>query len=155
MPIDKSKLDDLLEEIKRLEEEKSNIIPKTSNISLQHRSIVPNSMKKEYLLRTEKKAFFIISHYYKLTMLSLEDPGVALEIWIKGILPYLLLKNGLDNEEWERLCIIEEENVSIAQELNDDWKNFFRNTIKKGLVDEKVLELINEGKVKIERIRSS
>ena len=153
MPLDKSKLDDLLEEIKRLEEEKSDIIVKMSKSPILHRPIVQDSMKKDYLLPTEKKAFFNISHYYKLTMLSLEDPGVALEIWIKGILPYLLVKNGLDNDEWERLCNIEEENKSIAQELQGDWKNFFKDTIQKGFVDEKVLELINEGKGKIDRIK--
>jgi len=155
LPIDKSKLDDLLEEIKRLEEGNSDIIPKISKISIQQRSIIQDSTKKKYLLLTEKKAFFTISHYYKLTMLSLEDPGVALELWIKGILPHLLIKNGLNNEEWERLCIIEEENRSIAQELNEDWKKFFHDIIEKGLVDEKVLDLIKEGKEKIDRIRNS
>ncbi|MHA2298775.1 MAG: hypothetical protein ACXAEU_25945 [Candidatus Hodarchaeales archaeon] len=152
MPIDKEKLNGLLEEIKRLEKESLkkhrkyvNSTPITTREPVSH-------VKKAYLLPTEKKAYFEISHHYKLTMLYIEDTGTALAIWLKGILPLLLTKHGLDNEEWERICDIGDRDSRIEEELEIDWKEFFQKIVKEELIDERILSLINEGKERVKKM---
>jgi hypothetical protein len=153
VPLDKEKLDALLEEIKRLEEKpikkrrliKRHIIPSTD------KSISP--LKKDFLLVTEKKTYFMISHYYRLVMLSIDDTATALEIWIKGMLPLLLRRYSLDREEWERINDLGDSDSQLEKELIEDWKLFFQETIQQGLIDNEILALINEGKRRIEKMR--
>ncbi|MFX0122381.1 MAG: hypothetical protein ACFFAE_02005 [Candidatus Hodarchaeota archaeon] len=153
MPLDKEKLDALLEEIKRLEEKpiKKRRIMKNYSIPTTNESISP--IKKEFLLVTEKKIYFMISHYYKLVMLSIEDTATALEIWIKGALPLLLNRYGLEREEWERISDLGDGDSQLEQELTEDWKIFFQNTIQQGLIDKEILALINEGKLRVEKMQ--
>ncbi|UCG04507.1 MAG: hypothetical protein JSW11_11090 [Candidatus Heimdallarchaeota archaeon] len=153
MPLDKEKLDALLEEIKRLEERpiKKRRVVKHHSIQTNNKSIFP--IKKDFLLVTEKKVFFMMSHYYKLVMLSIDDTATAFEIWIKGVLPLLLGRYGLDREEWERVSDLGDRDSQLEQELTEDWKLFFQNTIQKGLIDNEILALINEGKKRVEKMR--
>ncbi|MFX1537661.1 MAG: hypothetical protein ACFFDI_25975 [Promethearchaeota archaeon] len=153
MPLDKEKLDALLEEIKRLEEKpiKKRQAMKRYSIPTTRKSISP--IKKDFLLVTEKKIYFLLNHYYKLVMLSIEDTATAFEIWIKGVLPLLLRRHGLDREEWERISDLGDNDSQLEQETTEDWKIFYQNTIQQGLIDKEILTLINEGKLRIEKMR--
>lgn len=153
MPLDKEKLDALLEEIKRLEERsiKKRQVMRRHTIPTTNKSISP--IKKDFLLATEKKVYFLISHYYKLVMLSIEDTATAFEIWIKGILPLLLRRYGLDREEWERINDLGDSDSQLEKELTEDWRIFFQDTIQRGLIDNEILTLINEGKLRVEKMR--
>ena len=153
MPLDKEKLDALLEEIKRLEER-----PIKKRRAMKHHTIPTTSklispIKKDFLLVTEKMLYFQISHYYKLVMLSIEDTATAFEIWIKGILPLLLRRFGLEREEWERISDLGDGDTHLERELIEDWKVFFQDTIQQGLIDEEILTIINEGKLRVEKMR--
>ncbi len=154
MPLDKKKLDALLDEIKNLEEktvEKQRTFihrtPSTINLTAP-------PVKKDFLLTTEKRAYFQINHYYKLVMLSVDDTATALEIWIKGILPLLLGRHGLEREEWERICDLGDHNSKLEEEITEDWKKFFQKTIQQGLIDKEILTIINEGMMRVEKKRA-
>ncbi|MFW9905375.1 MAG: hypothetical protein ACFFFH_13625 [Candidatus Thorarchaeota archaeon] len=153
MPLDKEKLDALLEEIKRLEEKpvKKRQVLRHYSIPMSEGSSSP--IKKDFLLDTEKKIYFSLSHYYKLVMLSIDDTATAFEIWIKGVLPLLLRRNGLGREEWERISDIGDNDSQLEQEQTEDWKIFFQQTIQQGLIDNEILALINEGKLRVEKMR--
>ncbi len=153
MPLDKEKLDALLEEIKLLEERpiKKRRVLKRQTIPTTNKLISP--IKKDHLLVTEKKVYFLISHYYKLVMLSIDDTATAFEIWIKGILPLLLRRYGLEREEWERISDLGDDDSQLEKELIEDWKVFFQDTIQQGLIDEEILTIINEGKLRVEKMR--
>ncbi|MFX0204484.1 MAG: hypothetical protein ACFFDT_00750 [Candidatus Hodarchaeota archaeon] len=153
MPLDKEKLDALLEEIKRLEEKpvKKRRVMKQYSMPVTDTSLSP--IKRDFLLDTEKKVFFQLSHYYKLVMLSIEDTATAFEIWIKGVLPLLLSRNSLDREEWERISDLGDNDSELEQELTEDWKIFFQQTIQQGLIDSEILALINEGRLRVEKMR--
>ena len=86
-------------------------------------------------------------------MFSIEDTATAFEIWIKGVLPLLLRRNGLDREEWERISDLGDDNSQLEEELTEDWKIFFQKTIQQCLIDNKILALINEGKLRVEKMR--
>lgn len=153
VPLDKEKLDALLEEIKRLEEKpvKKRQVLRHYSIPMSEGSSSP--IKKDFLLDTEKKIYFSLSHYYKLVMLSIDDTATAFEIWIKGVLPLLLRRNGLGREEWERISDIGDNDSQLEQEQTEDWKIFFQQTIQQGLIDNEILALINEGKLRVEKMR--
>lgn len=153
VPLDKKKLDALLEEIQNLEDvplQTPKRLPPSHSFKIEN-SV--NIVKKDYLLTTEKKVYFEINHYYKLVMLSINDTATALEIWIKGVLPLLLTQNSIDLEEWDRICEVGDHNSEIEKEMTEDWKEFFQNTIQQGLVDDKILALINEGKIRVQKMR--
>jgi prophage antirepressor-like protein len=154
VPLDKEKLDALLEEIKRLEEK-----PIKKRSTLRHPIIpsvdtTPSPVKKTFLHLTEKNVYFMINHYYKLVMLSIEDTATAFEIWIKGVLPLLLRRHGLEREEWERICDLGDNDSQLEKELTEDWKTFYHDTIQQGLIDNEVLKLINEGRLRIKKMKS-
>jgi prophage antirepressor-like protein len=153
VPLDKEKLDALLEEIKRLEEKPVKKRRIMKHYSFPKTEISSSPIKKDFLLDTEKKVFFQLSHYYKLVMLSIEDTATAFEIWIKGVLPLLLKRNSLDREEWERINDLGDNDSELEQELIEDWKIFFQHTIQQGLIDREILALINEGKLRVEKMR--
>ncbi|MFX0183126.1 MAG: hypothetical protein ACFE95_08610 [Candidatus Hodarchaeota archaeon] len=153
MPLDEE-LDALLEEIKKIKDKPLKTTIRTSFPTFQTNDASESSIKKEYLLATEKKAYFQISHHLKLVMLSIEDTATALEIWLKGVLPLLLAQNSLDPEEWERIADLCDNDPQIAKESEEDWRNFFQNTIRKGLVDPKVLSLIKEGRKRVKKMRA-
>ena len=153
MPLDKEKLDALLEEIKLLEERPIKKRRVMKHSSLPRMDVSVSLIKKDFLLDTEKKVYFTLSHYYKLVMLSIDDTATAFEIWIKGVLPLLLRRNGLEREEWERISDLGDNDSQLEQELTEDWKKFFQNTIQKGLIDNEILALINEGKIRVENMR--
>lgn len=154
MPLDKKKLDDLLEEIKNLKEKpvekQRTFLPRTPTTI----NLTTPTAKKDFLLPTEKRVYFQINHYYRLVMLSVDDTATALEIWIKGILPLLLSRHGLDREEWERICDLGDRNSDIEEEITEDWKDFFEKTIQQGLIDKEILKLINEAKIRVEKKRA-
>ena len=93
LPLDKEKLDALLEEIKRLDDQKTKIKHTLAMQSFKAIDKTSPSMKKSHLLPTEIKVYFLISHYFRLTLLSINDAATALEIWIKAILPLLLQRH--------------------------------------------------------------
>ena len=86
-------------------------------------------------------------------LLSINDTAIALEIWIKAILPLLLQRHGLDLDEWERICDIGDHDPKLEEEQNKSWLNFFNNTVKKGNIDREILVMINEGKNRVEKMR--
>ncbi|MFX0088225.1 MAG: hypothetical protein ACFFAU_21400 [Candidatus Hodarchaeota archaeon] len=155
MPLDKEKLDTLLEEIKRLDTKKVDKKSKLPHQTVKKIESHDNTIKKRYLLPTEKQMYFLISNYYKLTMLSIDDTATALEIWIKAILPLLLQHHGTDLDEWERICDLGDDDPLLEEEQNASWLDFFKNKIEKGLVDQEILILINEGRKRVERMRES
>lgn len=149
-PIDKKKLDSLLEEIKNLEEIVDEQ-PKKLRFLPSIRTDTPE--KKAYLLQTEKKAYFWISHHYRIAMLSIDDTATAIQVWIKGILPKLLTRHGLDPEEWERITELGDNDPRMQDELIEDWKIFYRDIIKQGKIDHEILSLIGEGRIRVEKMR--
>jgi hypothetical protein len=153
VPLDEE-LDALLEEIKKLKEKPLKTTVRTSTPNFQITDSSKSSVKKDYLLATEKKAYFQLSHYLKLVMLSIDDTATALEIWLKGVLPFLLTQHSLDPEEWERIVDLGDSNPQIAKESEENWRDFFQNTIKKGLVDTKILSMINEGRKRVKKMRA-
>ena len=153
MPLDKEKLDALLEEIKRLEEKPIDKRRIMRHYSTPMTEISLSPSKKDFLLDTEKKVYFQLSHYYKLVMLSIDDTATAFEIWIKGILPLLLRRNGIEREEWERISDLGDNDSELEQEQTEDWKTFFQQTIQQGLIDREILALINEGKLRVEKMQ--
>ncbi|MFX0171381.1 MAG: hypothetical protein ACFE9L_05630 [Candidatus Hodarchaeota archaeon] len=152
MPLDEE-LDALLEEIKKIKDKPLKTAIRTSIPTFQINDLSKTSVKKEYLLETEKTAYFQISHYLKLVMLSIDDTATALEIWLKGVLPLLLAQHSLDPEEWERIVDLGDTDHQIEKELEENWRDFFQNTIRKGCVDPKVLTLINEGRQRVKKMR--
>ena len=153
MPLDKKKLDALLEDIKKLDD---------NEVKIKHsrpRQIVKNvirkefPLKKDHLLPTEKKVYFSISHFFRLNILSINDTAIALEIWIKAILPLLLQKHGLDLDEWERICDIGDQDPKLEEEQDESWLKFFNKTVKNGHIDQEILVLINEGKNRVKKMR--
>ncbi|MFX0052768.1 MAG: hypothetical protein ACFE8U_15930 [Candidatus Hermodarchaeota archaeon] len=153
MPLDEE-LDALLQEIKKIKEKPVKTPVRTSTQTFQTNDLSKSSVKKEYLLATEKKAYFQISHHLKLIMLSIEDTATALEIWLKGVLPLLLAQHSLDPEEWERIVDLGDSDPQITKESEENWRDFFQNTIKKGLVDPKILILIKEGRKRVRKMRA-
>ena len=75
MPLDKNALDGILEEIKRLEKKK--LVKKPRKLSTRAFDTIPSEIKKEFLHETEKKVYFLLNHYYKLTLMSIEHIGTA------------------------------------------------------------------------------
>jgi hypothetical protein len=152
VPLDEE-LDALLKEIQKIKGKPLKTTVRTSVPTFQTNDLSKSSVKKEYLLATEKKAYFQISHHLKLVMLSIEDTATALEIWLKGVLPLLLAQHSLDPEEWERIVDLGDNDPQLGKEIEEDWLKFYQNTIKKGLVNPKVLALINEGRKRVKKMR--
>lgn len=155
MPPDKKKIDSLMKDIKWLEEnefsdtiERFKPIPVTLPQSTRQASEDP--LKKKFLLPPEKQAYFQLSHYFRLVMVSIDDPGTALEIWLRGILPKLLVRYAITLEEWERITNIGDSDEDIQAELLIDWQDFYKETVKTGKIDRKLLELIHEGRVRVQ-----
>ncbi len=152
-PLDKEKLDGLLDEIKNLKG-KSLKSPRRFIYSTPVKIDKETSAtKKDFLLSTEKKAYFLFNHYFRVVMSSIGDIATALQIWVRGVLPLLLTKHGLDLEEWERIVGIGDNDSQLQEELDDDWKAFLKNTIEKGQVDTEILTLIDEGKIRVKKMR--
>lgn len=147
------KLKAILEELNQLEDDQK--INKRISIPLSnvvHVEQPVSQEKKDYLLATEIKAYFEISHYYHLVSLSIDDLAISLEIWIKAILPLLLQQHGIDREEWERVCLIGDADPKLEKELRADWKNFLTIFIKQGQINQKVLSLIEKGKERVKKL---
>ena len=103
--------------------------------------------EEQYDKVDEIKAYFDISHYYQLVILSIDDISIALEVWIKGILPILLLRHGIDLEEWDRICSLADSIKTIEQELSQDWERFLEKIVRHGLVDNEIEIIIDEAKI--------
>lgn len=153
MPLDEE-LDALLEEIKRLDKniasKKDKFPPITARIPSTE---LLSSIKGVDILETEKKAYFELNHYFKLTLMSINDPGTALEIWIKAVLPYLLQRHAISLHEWERICNIGDRSDDIEKEMDADWLVFYKETICTGKINQNILGFINEGKKRVEKIQ--
>ena len=149
MPLDKE-LDALVEEIAQLDKKIDTRKPirRKPRLTTTPHSLSP--LKQPELLETEKMLYFQFCHYFKLTMISIEHTEVALEIWIKGVLPHLLKVYNLENEEWERMCEIGDSDSQTQKELDEDWLTFFREVVEKGRIEEEILGYIHEGKKKKE-----
>ncbi|MFW9778538.1 MAG: hypothetical protein ACFFE8_06755 [Candidatus Heimdallarchaeota archaeon] len=158
MPIDKKKVDSLLKEIEKLEENElsrtfghyktTHVTPPLSTL---HNSLEP--LKKKHLQSTEKQTYLELSHYFRLVMVSIDDPGIGLEIWLRGILPKLLKRNAINLEEWERITNIGDSDEIIQKELLVDWKSFYQEKIRRGKLEEDILRIINEGRARAQRKR--
>ena len=105
MPIDKKKIDALMEDIEQLDKKLSTKKLKRKRVNLPSSSGALSPLKKPHLLETEKLVYFDICHYFKLTMISISRAETALEIWIKGILPLLLQRYMVEIEEWEIIIL--------------------------------------------------
>ena len=150
MPIDKRKLNALLEEIAQLDREletyqKRKSIPR---ISKDKHSLEPH--KRPLLAETEKQIYYTFNHYFKLVMMSFQNAEVGLQIWIRGTLPFLLKRNNIEVEEWERICDIGDNSSDIQKEIERSWKHFFKSIVKTGKIEEEVLSMISEGRKKDE-----
>jgi hypothetical protein len=152
-PIDKKKLDGLLKEIKNLKERVHETPKKLRTLPSFKMDSLPYPEKKSYLLQTEKKAYFWITHHYKIAMLSIDDTATAIQVWIKGILPKLLTHHGLDPEEWERIADLGDNDSQVQDELIEDWKIFYNDVIKPGKIDSDILSIIGEGRSRVEKMR--
>ncbi len=151
MPIDKNKIDALLEDIAHLDKKLSKKKLRRKRVNLPNSTNALSPLKKPDLLETEKLVYFDICHYFKLTMLSINHTETALEIWIKGILPFLLQRYMVEIEEWERMCDIGDNNPEIQQQQDESWIKFYRVIIQRGKLDSEVLNLINIGKKKVDQ----
>ncbi|MHA2246402.1 MAG: hypothetical protein ACXADY_15790, partial [Candidatus Hodarchaeales archaeon] len=58
-----------------------------------------------------------------------------------------------DHEEWERISDLGDSNSQLEKESDEEWEIFFRDTIQQGLIDKEILALINEGKMRIKKMR--
>ena len=150
MPLDKRKVDALLEEIATLDKEvKTHQKRKRlTRISREKHHLEP--LKLPELAETEKQVYNHISQYFKLVMISFQNAEVGLQIWIKGVLPLLLERYSLEVEEWERICDIGDNDPEIQKEIDNSWKDFFKEVVQAGKIEEKVLSMINKGKKKDE-----
>jgi hypothetical protein len=152
MPIDKKKIDALLEDIAFIDKKLSKKERRRKRTNLPNRSNALSPLKKPDLLETEKMIYFDICHYFKITMLSIHHTETALEIWIKGILPLLLQRYMVEIEEWERMCDIGDKDPEIQQQQDGDWKKFYEEIVKQGELDSEVLDLINKGKKRADQL---
>ena len=153
MPLDKKKIDELFEDIKKLDNNEVKIKNSRPKQIVGNVSKEEFPLKKDHLLSTEKKMYFSISHFFKLTLLSINDYAIALETWIKAILPLLLQNHGLDLDEWERICDIGDRDQKLEEKQDKSWLKFFNKTVKKGHIDREILLLINEGKNRVQAMR--
>ncbi|MHA1443325.1 MAG: hypothetical protein ACTSR4_01040, partial [Candidatus Hodarchaeales archaeon] len=151
-PIDKKKIDALLEDIAHLDKKLSKKKFRRKRVNLPNSSNALSPLKKPDLLETEKLVYFDICHYFKLTMLSINHTETALEIWIKGILPLLLQRYMVEIEEWERMCDIGDNNSEIQQQQEESWQKFFHEIIQQGRLDSEALDLINQGKKRSDQL---
>ena len=55
-------------------------------------------------------------------------------------------------EEWERMCDIGDNNPEIQQQQEESWKKFYQEIVKQGNLDSEILDLINEGKKKVDQL---
>ncbi|MFW9853480.1 MAG: hypothetical protein ACFFFG_00370 [Candidatus Thorarchaeota archaeon] len=156
MPLDKKAVDSLLEEIKWLDENEFlktiERYKRTYGTNLRSTCQIPVSpLKRKHLLPTEKQIYFQLSHYFRLVMVSIVDPGIGLEIWLRGILPKLLTRYAIDLEEWERITNIGDTDDDIQEELVADWQNFYKTTIRKGKIEDEFLAIIGEGRIRAQK----
>ncbi|MHA1991389.1 MAG: hypothetical protein ACW981_09450 [Candidatus Hodarchaeales archaeon] len=145
MPLDLSKLKDLIEELKE-KEKASQIDLKLKKLFGTNNTINSGNTKKKELLLTEKKAYFDITNHFQLVTSTIDDPSIAYEIWIKGILPLILPTHGIEFEEWDRICNIGDSDINLETDLKKSWKEFLQNKVQKGMINEEIWELILEGK---------
>ena len=150
MPLDKRKLDALLEEIAVLDKEVKTHQKrrKITKVSQEKHSLDP--LKRLELAETEKQVYCRVNHYFKLIMISFQNAEVGLQIWIKGALPLLLEQYSLELEEWERICDIGDNDPEIQKEVEESWTDFYQNVVRAGKIEERILSMINEGKKKDE-----
>ena len=150
MPLDKRKLDALLEEIAILDKEVKTYQKrrKYTRTSQEKHSLDP--LKRPELAETEKQVYNRVNHYFKLIMISFQNAEVGLQIWIKGALPLLLEQYSLELEEWERICDIGDNDPEIQKEVEESWTDFYQNVVRAGKIEERILSMINEGKKKDE-----
>ncbi|MHA1984240.1 MAG: hypothetical protein ACW967_07785 [Candidatus Hodarchaeales archaeon] len=151
MPLDLSKLKDLIEELEE-KEKTSQVDLKLKKLFGTNSSINSEITKKKKLLPTEKKAYFDITNHFQLVTSSIDDPSIAYEIWIKGILPLILPIHGIEFEEWDRICNIGDSDANLEIDLKKNWKAFLQNKVQKGLINEEIWELILEGKKRLEAL---
>ncbi len=152
MPIDKKKIDALLEDIAHLDKKLSKKKLRRKRVNLPNSTNALSPLKKPDLLETEKLVYFDICHYFKLTMLSINHTETALEIWIKGLLPFLLQRYMVEIEEWERMCDLGDNNPEIQQQQDESWKDFYQEIIQQGKLGIEILDLINKGKKRADQL---
>ena len=137
------KLEAIIKEIK--EESGDATRPAPSLRPLLHHGEVGTMKRKLALAETERKAYMEISHFFRLVTLSIDDIGTALEVWVKGVLPHLLQKHSIEEEEWERICTVGDSTVPES-ELNHEWTQFLETVFEKGKISEDLMKQIEEGR---------
>jgi hypothetical protein len=151
MPLDLSKLKDLIEELKEKEKD-SKIDLKLKKLFGTNNTINSGITKRKELLPTEQKAYFDISNHFQLVTSTIDDPSIAYEIWIKGILPLILPTHGIEFEEWDRICNIGDTDINLEIKLRESWKEFLQNKVQKDPINKKIWELILEGKKRVKAL---
>ncbi len=152
MPLDLSKLKELIEELKILSDDKKLHSSRNFPQKNYPDQWIQNKTKKKFLLETEKKAYFEISYFYRLVSISIDDTTISFEIWIKGVLPYLLTYHSIDFDEWDRICTIGDSDSTLENGLNSGWKNFLKKIVEEEKIDEKIWDFIQEGKRKVDKL---
>lgn len=107
-------------------------------------SIEESELKKEELSETEKKAYFELSLHYKLTIMAIKNLSHAIKVWLGSILPILLEKHSITREEWDRIGSIGDNNQKLEKELEQKWKLFFENEVKKKLINSEIWNVIQK-----------
>lgn len=150
MPLDKEKLDDILDIIKFLEtlpEKREDFALPKQNILLE--KTTQPEIKPSTLGSSERKIYFYLSHFFRLTLLSIPDTAVALETWVNILLPYFMTNlSVVDEDSWAIICEKGDNDKNLQKELDEDWIKFYNHYVKKNKIKPKILKLLGEGRKK-------
>ena len=101
--------------------------------------------KKKELRETELRAYVKISHYFRLTTITIPNINIAYEIWLKGILEVLLREIVLTTDSWDEICTVGDHNKKYLKRVDREWPLFLEE-IRKGEMNQEVWKLIQIGK---------
>lgn len=102
-------------------------------------------IERKELRETELRVYIKISHYFRLTTITIPNINIAYEIWLKGILDVLLQEIGLTAENWDEICTIGDHNRKHLTRVDREWPKYLED-IRRGNINPKVWELIQIGK---------
>lgn len=151
LKLDNKKIKRLMEEILTSGNNPPAPQPKQSDPFVNDQLTELGPYKNPKLTSTEEKVYFDISNHYRLTTLAIRDYGVALAVWINGILPILLEKHGIMKEEWDRICQVGDNQSDLSQNLDKSWLYFLDQSIHQRKLSPVILKFIAEGQRKVEK----